>query len=284
MKRTLVLLAIAALPQLTSAQSKDERAIRAQDEEWQRAINAGDVDKILAVHKSDAIYMMSHQPLIRGAVAIRSGWTEAVKLPNYRVHWTPTKIDVASPRVATEYGTYSESYNGPDGKMITDGGNYVTIWNKVNGKWLVALDAPNTTTPLPAPPAAPATMANVQMTPSSAITWMPLNVPGFDPGTQLAVINGDPTKSGEYTLRLKFPAAYRFPVHWHPGAENLTVLSGSFLFAPGATADWSQVKTYGPGDYIYAPARHPHFGGAQTETIVELHGIGPFVINLGVPK
>jgi ketosteroid isomerase-like protein/quercetin dioxygenase-like cupin family protein len=284
MKRTLAVLAIAAVSQLASAQSKDERAIRAQGEEWQRAVNAGEVDKILAIHKSDAVYMMSHQPLIRGAVAIRSGWSEAVKLPNYRVHWTPTKIDVASPRVATEYGTYTESYKGPDGKMITDGGNYVTIWNKVNGKWLVALDAPNTTSPLPAAPEMPATMAAEQLTPSSTITWMPLTVPGFDPGTQLAVINGDPTKSGEYTLRLKFPAGYRFPVHWHPGAENLTVLSGGFLFAPGASADWSQVKTYGPGDYIYMPARHPHFGGAQTETIVELHGIGPFAINLGTPK
>ena len=279
-----LLLALVGISQVASAQSKDERAIRAQDEAWQNAINAREIDKILAVHKPDAIYMMSHQPLIKGAVAIRSGWAEAIKLPNYTVHWTPTKIDVASPRVATEYGTYTESYTGPDGKMVSGGGNYVTIWNKVNGKWLVALDAPNTTTPLPAAPEMSATMANVQMTPNAAMTWVPLSVPGFDPGTQLAVINGDPSKAGEYTLRLKFPAGYRFPVHWHPGAENLTVLSGAFLFAPGNVADWSQVKTYGPGDYIYAPARHPHYGGAQTETVIELHGNGPFAINLGVPK
>lgn len=284
MKRTLALLAIAAVSQLALAQSKDERAIRAQGEAWMNAINARDVDKILAVHKSDAVYMLSHQPLIKGAVAIRSGWSEAVKLPNYKVHWTPTRIDVVSPRVANEYGTYTESYTGPDGKVVNDGGNYITIWNKVNGKWLVALDAPNTTTPLPAPAEMPVAMMNEQLTPNSTITWVPLTVPGFDPGTQLAVINGDPTKSGEYTLRLKFPSGYRFPVHWHPGAENVTVLSGSFLFAPGTSGDWSQVKAYGPGDYIFAPARHPHFGGAQGETVVELHGIGPFAINLGVPK
>ncbi len=206
MKRRLALLAIATISQLASAQSKDERAIRAQDEAWMNAINARELDKIVAVHKSDAIYMMSHQPLIRGAVAIRNGWSEALKLPNYKVHWTPTRIDVASPRVATEYGTYTESYNGPDGKVVTDGGNYVTIWHKVNGKWLVALDAPNTTTPLPAAPEMPATMANVQITPNATVNWVPLDVPGFDPGTQLAVINGDPTKAGEYTLRLKYPA------------------------------------------------------------------------------
>jgi uncharacterized protein (TIGR02246 family) len=127
---------------------------RAVGAEWQSALNAHDVDRVVAVHTPDAIYMLSHQPLISGIAAIRAGWSEALKLPNYSVHWTPTRIDVASARVATEYGTYTESYNDPDGKRVTDGGNYVTIWHKVNGKWLVALDAPNTTSPLPAAPSA----------------------------------------------------------------------------------------------------------------------------------
>ena len=275
------LLAIAVITRTGWAQSSDERAIRAAGDEWQRALNAHDVDRVIALHSPDAIYMLSHQPLISGATAIRAGWTEALKLPNYTVHWTPTKIDVAGPRVATEYGTYTESYTGPDGKIVNDGGNYITLWRKVNGKWLVAVDAPNTTTPLPS---MPAETGDTQLMSSSAITWNPLSVPGFDPGVMVAVVRGDPSKEGAYTLRLKFPAGYRFPVHWHPNAENLTVLSGSFQLAMGATADWSQVKNYGPGDYIYAPARHPHYGGAQTETIIQLHGNGPFAINLGAPK
>ena len=74
------------------------------------------------------------------------------KIPGMALHWTPTKIVVANPTVATEYGTYAESYDTPQGKA-SDGGNYVVIWNKINGKWRVALDAPNTTDPLPSPPA-----------------------------------------------------------------------------------------------------------------------------------
>lgn len=150
--RSLILFALPACVVTASAQSKDERAIRAVGEEWMRALNAHDVDKVMAVHAPDAIYMLSHQPLISGSAAIRSGWSEALKLPNYTVHWTPTRIEVASPRVATEYGTYTESYTGPDGKTVTDGGNYITIWHKINGQWRVAVDAPNTTSPL-APPA-----------------------------------------------------------------------------------------------------------------------------------
>ena len=154
MKRALALLAIAAISQLATAQSSDEKAIRARGDEWQRALAARDIDKVVAIHAPDAIYMLSHQPLISGAAAIRAGWTEALKLPNYKVSWTPTKIAVASPRVATEYGTYTESYTGADGKTVTDGGNYITIWHKINGQWRVAIDAPNTTSPMPAPSSA----------------------------------------------------------------------------------------------------------------------------------
>src|SRR5437773_3008940 len=61
------------------------------------------------------------------------------------------------------------------------------------------------------------------------LKWSDLKVPGFDPGAQMAVLDGNPNGvGGVYTLRLKFPAGYRFPAHWHPKTEHLTVLSGSF--------------------------------------------------------
>ncbi|MDQ6691084.1 MAG: hypothetical protein M3Z18_11300 [Gemmatimonadota bacterium] len=39
-----------------------------------------------------------------------------------------------------------------------------------------------------------------------------------------------------------------------------------------------------PGDFIYVPARHPHYGGARQETVIQLHGEGPFQLFLGSPK
>ena len=81
---------------------------------------------------------------------------------------------------------------------------------------------------------------------------------------------------------IRFPAGYRFPVHWHPNSEHVTVLSGRLLLAMGNTADQSKLRSYGPGDFIYAPARMSHYGGAKTATVVQLNGTGPFAINLGV--
>lgn len=282
-RTALAAVAIAVAASTAQSQQKDASAIRALSDQWQKDIAAQNVDAIVALHTPDAVVMMSHAPVARGSAAIRSMWTQAVKTPGLVLNWTTTKIDVISPTVATEYGTYTESYDTPQGKG-TDAGSYVTIWNKINGKWRVALDAPVTSTPLPTTAAAP--MEMVKMQANNALTWGDFNPAGFDPGMKLAVLEGDPGKPAPYVVRLQFPAGYRFPVHWHPSIENLTVVSGSFQLAMGNTADWSALKTYGPGDFIYIPPKHAHFGGsaAQGPSVIQLHGVGPFVVNLGAPK
>jgi uncharacterized protein (TIGR02246 family) len=284
-RMALAALAIAAFTSTVQSQQSDARAIRALSDQWQKDVAAQNVDAIVALHTTDAVVMLSHAPLAKGSAAIRAMWAEGVKTPGLVLHWTPTKIEVASPTVATEYGTYTESFDTPQGKG-TDAGNYVTIWHKINGKWRVALDAPNTTIPLPAAAAAPMEMANVQILANTALTWNDFAPPGFDPGMKLAVLSGDPGVAGHYVLRLQFPAGYRFPVHWHPGIENLTVVSGTFLLGMGNTADPSALKTYGPGDFLYIPPRHAHWGGsaAQGPSVIQLHGEGPFQLVLGAPK
>lgn len=119
---------------------------------------------------------------------------------------------------------------------------------------------------------------------ADAVMFEPIEVPGFDSGMELAVLQGEPMgESGNYTLRLKFPDGYRFPAHYHPKAEQLTVLSGTFLLAVGETEDYEAVKTYAPGAYMYIPAEDPHYGGATGQTVIQLHGEAPFEIILVEP-
>jgi len=138
--------------------------------------------------------------------------------------------------------------------------------------------------------AAPGGMAgamDVSAVPAASITWTDANIPGFAPGMKMAVVNGNPDAPGAlYTLRLSFPDGYRFPPHWHPMAENLTVLSGTLLLAMGERTDESKLKAYGAGDYLNIAGSKPHFGGARGATVIQLHGQGPFAINLvgGAPK
>ena len=286
-RTALVAAAMAVASSTAWSQQSDARAIRALSDQWQRDIAARNVDAIVALHAPDAVVMMSHAPVARGSTAIRGMWSEAVKTPGLVLNWTPTKIEVVSPTRALEYGTYTESFDTPQGKG-TDAGSYVTVWHKLNGKWRVAVDAPVTSVPLPAAAsaAAPMEMANVKILANSGLTWGDFSPAGFDPGMKLAVLQGDPGAKGHYVVRLEFPAGYKFPVHWHPGIENLTVVSGTFLLGMGNTADWNALKTYGPGDFLYIPPRHAHFGGsaATGPSVIQLHGEGPFLLMLGAPK
>ena len=123
----------------------------------------------------------------------------------------------------------------------------------------------------------------MKATAGADLQWSPAEIEGFDPGMMITVISGDPSVADEpYVLRLKFPDGYRFPAHWHPVVENLTVLSGTFLLKPEGEHAGPMV-TYQPGDYLYIPARNAHSGGATGETVIQLHGMGPFQINLGLP-
>lgn len=114
---------------------------------------------------------------------------------------------------------------------------------------------------------------------AAELAWSDVEVPGFLSGLQIAVIHGDPSVADQpYTLRLLFPDGYRFPPHWHPRAENVTVLEGTFLLAMGRKFDDSKLKTYRPGDYVFVEAERPHYGEVEGRTVLQLHGPGPFEI------
>jgi len=85
-------------------------------------------------------------------------------------------------------------------------------------------------------------------------------------------------------LRLSFPAGYQVPLHWHPTAEYVTVLSGAGKFGMGDKVDVAAAQSFSPGDFVFIPARHAHFLQISGPTVVQVSGNGPFQLNLGVPK
>src|SRR5207247_1780359 len=59
------------------------------------------------------------------------------------------------------------------------------------------------------------------------VTWSkgPASLP---PGAEVAVLEGDPAKEGQFTMRLRLPDGYKVPRHWHPKVEHVTIFSGTF--------------------------------------------------------
>jgi len=119
--------------------------------------------------------------------------------------------------------------------------------------------------------------AHVIVTPTE-LQWAngPASLPA---GAQAAVIEGDPKQPGLFTMRLKLPANYKIPPHWHPADEHVTVISGTFNMGMGEQFDSANGKTLPVGSFAVMPATVRHFAWTSEETIVQLHGMGPWGIN-----
>ena len=109
------------------------------------------------------------------------------------------------------------------------------------------------------------------------VKWGPVP-PNIAAGAQLAVISGDPSKEGLYVIRLKMPAGYKVPAHYHPQYENVTVLTGEFHVGMGDKLDTDKGMLLRPGGYVEAPAKMHHYAWVTSDTIVQVAGPGPFGI------
>ena len=100
--------------------------------------------------------------------------------------------------------------------------------------------------------------------------------PVLPAGAKIAVLEGDPSKPGPFTLRLQFPANYKIAPHIHPADEHVTVISGTFARGMGGTFDESKLEELGPGGFAMMKAGMQHFAWSKDGAVVQLHGIGPW--------
>jgi hypothetical protein len=108
------------------------------------------------------------------------------------------------------------------------------------------------------------------------LRWV--DVPSLPPGAKIAVIEGPMSAAVPFTARLKFPANYRIPAHWHPAVERVTVLSGTFFMGMGAKLDTEKSMPLTPGSMMILQPRVHHFAWTKEEVVVQLNGIGPWGI------
>jgi hypothetical protein len=107
------------------------------------------------------------------------------------------------------------------------------------------------------------------------IKWGPAP-PGLPAGAKVAVISGDPSKAEPYVLRAKLPDGYKVPPHWHPTDENVTVIEGMFMAGKGDMFNADASEALPAGSFVKMPKGMRHFAWTKGETIIQVHGIGPF--------
>lgn len=154
------------------------------------------------------------------------------------------------------------AFGGADGKMlyITGGGTLYSIRTTSPGRLIY-----------------PSKKDHVFLTPD-ALHWQN-GPPSLEKGAKFVVLEGDPSKEGPFVLRLKLPDGFRVAPHTHPQDERVTVLSGTLYLGMGAAFDEKHAKALPAGSFGITPAGEKHFGYVKGETVLQLHGVGPWAIN-----
>ena len=203
--------------------AQEKEALMRLDKEW--STTTKDPARFLSYYAPDATAYPQGMPKVTGA-ALKDMYTQMASAPGFALEIVPEKADVStSGDVGWTTGTYKMTMNG-----ATDTGKYVAVWRKQSdGSWKCVEDIFNSD--MPAEPASAHVMA-----PVASLQWGD-GPPTLPAGTKVAVVSGDPSKTGPFIIRVQFAAGAKVMPHWHPTTENVTVLSGTMAVAMGETWD-----------------------------------------------
>jgi hypothetical protein len=103
--------------------------------------------------------------------------------------------------------------------------------------------------------------------------------PALPKGGKMAVLYGDPSKEGSFSIRAKLPSGYMVPPHFHTRAENLTVLSGALYIGMSDAVDKKSAHVLKAGGFHHLPGKAHHYAFTKVPTVLQISGDGPFDIN-----
>ncbi len=111
------------------------------------------------------------------------------------------------------------------------------------------------------------------------LKWTPLFL-----GLETAVVSGDPAKAGApFVMRVRARKEAAVPAHWHPMDEHVTVLAGTVKIGMGAKYDVAAAPPMSAGTYTLVPKNMRHFAWHGQNSVIQIHGVGPFEITFVNP-
>ena len=120
--------------------SADVSALRAVDDAWMKAYNAGDADAVTALYADDATLMPPDVPAAQGQTAIHSFFVTDVAA-SQRAGYKFSITGTTEGGIAGDWGWASGAYAVTDKTGATiDSGKYLSVYKNVGGKWVYVRD------------------------------------------------------------------------------------------------------------------------------------------------
>jgi quercetin dioxygenase-like cupin family protein len=109
------------------------------------------------------------------------------------------------------------------------------------------------------------------------IQWRP-SPPNLPSGCEIAVLEASPQSADLFTVRFRTSEAFVMPPHSHSKDERVTILQGKVSVAFGMNGKREYAKQFGPGDYYVNARDAVHAVWADSSSIIQITGIGPWEV------
>jgi hypothetical protein len=120
-------------------------------------------------------------------------------------------------------------------------------------------------------------VVTVQSSASQSTSQTPRIVRVFEDGRFVQVLYGDPDREGgHYVIRIGNDDGQIVFPHRHPEDEHIVVIQGTWFLGHGEAFNRAALEEMPVGTYGIVPKTMAHFGWSRGETIIQVHGIGPY--------
>ena len=93
---------------------------------------------------------------------------------------------------------------------------------------------------------------------------------------QQRILFGNPSESGLYIIRVRFPDGGSSMPHFHSTDRFITVIEGIWHAGTDASHDMTRTTAIPAGGYMMHPAGATHYDGSRGgPVVVEIRGMGP---------
>ena len=115
--------------------AQESGEIAAASDEWEAALNAGDIDTLVGMYTEDARLMAPNAPSESGLEAVRAAFGAMIDAG------LTIELDSVAAMAAGDLGHNIGTYQltAPDG-AVADRGKFLEVRRRVDGEWLIAAD------------------------------------------------------------------------------------------------------------------------------------------------
>lgn len=123
---------------------------------------------------------------------------------------------------------------------------------------------------------APALADEAAVIGASQVVFGPADPDHPESGEEIAVLAGDPSKSGPFVVRVRLKAGTTIAAHSHSMPEYVTVLSGEAAMSFGKTADKSKAVKLSAGSFLHLPGGQYHTLWITEDAVADLYSMAPY--------